>query len=80
MLRYFPAVLWPSGLWGGEPDHKAIKYSDMVLLATEKRDVLSKDIKWGLQLPAPLLFRIEPHLPYMAERMFLTRADQLGIR
>ena len=54
-----------------------IKRADLVLLATEKRDLMVR-VEWQwAELPAPLSYRIEPWRPHIAERNFLWLYDAL---
>ena len=57
----------------------AVKRADMVLLATERRDVKRATI-WDRDLPAPLPGRIKPWSSRRAEREFLKRFRELGGR
>jgi hypothetical protein len=51
------------------------------MLATEKRDILSQGVDWEIPLPDPLQTRIvSPYTPLFAEKQFLERAKQLGIK
>jgi hypothetical protein len=63
----------------GVPNHQHIKLGDMVMLATEKRDVLPAGPEWGLVLPEPLLNKIYPWPPEVAENLFLNTAKELEI-
>jgi hypothetical protein len=63
----------------GVPDHDAIRYADLVMLATEKRDVLNTPCEWGIKLPEPLAIIIQPLPPIVAEKLFLNQAKELGI-
>lgn len=53
--------------------HAAIKHADLVLLATEKRDVMGPSPHSGewLPLPEPLVETIEPWTPEQARKQFL---------
>jgi hypothetical protein len=62
-----------------ECDQELIKMADMVMLATEKRDIISADPPWGLPLPSPLPEIIRPLSPEVAEGWFLRVAFRLGI-
>ena len=62
-----------------ECDQGLIKAADMVMLATEKRDVVNASPPWSLHLPAPLPDKINPMRPQVAEWLFLRRAVRLGI-
>jgi hypothetical protein len=63
----------------GEPDHESIKHADVVMLATEKRDVLLPCPDWPLILPDPLPFKITPWTWQVAEQLFLDRAKELEV-
>jgi hypothetical protein len=63
----------------GDPDHKNIKHADMVMLATEKRDVLLPCPDWPLILPDPLPLKINPWPWQIAEEMFLDRVKELKV-
>jgi hypothetical protein len=63
----------------GEMDHRHIKWGDLVMLSTEKRDVLLHDLDWNLNLPEPLIGIIRPMEPRMAEVLFYKRAQELEI-
>jgi hypothetical protein len=58
----------------------AVMYADNVLLATEKRDLMTApcDRDWG-ELPQPMTQTIVPWSPNMARSRFLSRARELGI-
>jgi len=56
-----------------------IHRADLVMLATEKRDVLMPGAKWDLELPAPLPDIIYPFGAEEAEREFFRRCGELGI-
>jgi len=59
----------------GMPDHDIIKHYDLVMLATEKRDVVTHGYQWSRNdLPEPLPDIIEPFHPYLSEQLFLERA------
>lgn len=60
-------------------DHDAIGIADMVMLATEKRDVLTPGSPWELKLPAPLGIIIFPWPWEVAEKLFLNTARELGV-
>lgn len=63
-----------------EASAKLIKHADMVLLATERRDVMApSDVDWG-SLPEPLRSPIVPWSPREAARLFLQTHEQLGGR
>jgi len=53
--------------------------ADMVLRATEKRDVLSKQMDWEQPLLKPLPDKIKPIMPVEAKVRFLDVAKRLGI-
>ena len=63
----------------GVPDHDAIEYADIVMLATEKRDVLLPGPEWGIKLPDPMEEIIRPCPALLAELMFIDRARFLKI-
>lgn len=64
----------------GDLNHQEIKYGDLVMLATEKRDILMPGgPEWGLSLPEPLPVKILPWDSTSAEMCFLFRAKGLGI-
>jgi hypothetical protein len=52
-----------------------IHQADMVMLATEKRDILlDGGMEWGIELPPPLPEKIVPWSPLIAERAFMGMA------
>lgn len=55
-----------------------IKQADLVMLATEKRDLMLCDLDWG-SLPTPMSFIITPDSPVLSRSNFLSRARELGI-
>jgi 5'-deoxynucleotidase YfbR-like HD superfamily hydrolase len=63
------------------PLHSEIKRADLVLLATEKRDLMHVNAReW--QMPAgvtPLEARITPKTPAQAEREFISRFQELTL-
>jgi hypothetical protein len=60
---------------------REIKHADMVMLATERRDVLVQGgPEWGIDLPEPLPFPIQPWSWLKSEIEFLCRAEELGIK
>ncbi len=56
----------------------AVKHADMVLLATEKRDLLGPEPRRWAKLPDPLPERIEPWGWEQAETRFVERFLELG--
>ncbi len=64
----------------GEFDEAEILNADLIMLATEKRDVLVfNHINWNVKLPQPLEDIICPIHPRITESLFLLRARTLGI-
>lgn len=63
-----------------QPLPKSVKQADLVLLATEQRDLMPPhDDEWALISGVqPLLARIRPWPPHIAKRVFLERFRQLG--
>lgn len=61
-------------------DHALIKHADVVVLATEKRDVRNAsayDSEWS-DLPAPMVSRIKPMTPSVAKAYFLDAWSVFG--
>jgi hypothetical protein len=57
-----------------------IHQADLVMLATEKRDVIAPGgPEWELKLPAPLPAKTEPYSWYEAEGRFLLASQAMGI-
>lgn len=56
-----------------------IKHIDMVMLATEKRDLLGPEPAPWLPMPEPGKFHILPEPPHIVEEEFLARFKQLGV-
>ena len=54
-----------------------VKHADLVLLATEKRDLMAPEPKPWPSMPEPHPDRIEILAPYQAERAFLRRFHEL---
>ena len=63
----------------GFPDLPSIKYSDAVMLSTEKRDIILPGPEWDWRLPKPLPNKILPWDSSSAETCFLLRAKILEI-
>lgn len=63
----------------GPYDHNAIGIGDMIMLATEKRDLLTPDPPWGLELPEPLKIIIVPWPWEVAENLFFHFARAFGL-
>ena len=55
-----------------------VKHADLVMLATEKRDLLGPEPKAWIPMPAPLDERIEIWPADVAEDAFLDRFAELG--
>lgn len=74
------AVLARFGLWG--PDARAaVKHADLVMLATEQRDLMPPRGKaeWScLEGIEPLPWTLEPLPSFVAKALFLRRFEQLG--
>lgn len=59
-------------------DDPEVKHADMMLLATEKRDVLKhNDLFWSINLPDPAAEKINFISAFEAKRMFLNRFFEL---
>ena len=63
----------------GKMPAKEINHADLVMLATEKRDVLLPCPEWDLVLPEPLPLKIMPWPWKIAEELFLDRVKELGV-
>jgi hypothetical protein len=63
----------------GLMDSRNIDHGDLVMLATEKRDVLNAPVEWDIELPEPLLMQINPWPAETAKELFLDRAKELEI-
>ena len=50
----------------------------MVMLATEKRDLLEPEPRAWIKLPAPMQYQIEPWAPDQAEAIFLAAWRHYG--
>ncbi len=57
--------------------HAAIKAADLVMLATEKRDLMVDGPEWAQRLPAPASFAIKPQPEHLAADTFLQRLNGL---
>lgn len=58
---------------------EAVKQADLIMLATECRDLMrSGGLHWNLKASA-LPYKIDPWTPEVAEKKFLARATELGI-
>lgn len=59
--------------------HRSVKHADLVLLATERRDMMPPHAdEWEiLDDIEPITYPIKPHGPAMAELVFLQTYDQL---
>jgi hypothetical protein len=55
----------------------AVKAVDLVMLATEKRDLMAEGVPWSFPLPAPAPFRVVPEAEAMAADRFLAALDAL---
>lgn len=66
--------------WGlAWPWPEEVKRADLVMLSTEKRDLLDpSDQDWG-PMPEPIDWRLSGWTPRVAERLFLERARSLGL-
>ena len=53
------------------PMHDEVKHADMVLLSTEKRDLMGNEPRDWVSLPKPLKNRINPWSHYFAQVRFL---------
>lgn len=64
------------------PLPKSVKYADLVLLATEQRDLMpAHDDEWCLISGiTPLIDRIEPWTPEYAKEAFIRRHQELSAR
>ena len=56
-----------------------VKHADMVLLATEKRDLMAPCAREWLPMPEPLAERIEPWDPARSESIFITEWCKLAV-
>jgi hypothetical protein len=64
----------------GKPDMNFIKFADLAMLATEKRDVLNPGgPAWGIWLPEPAACKIHQWPWWEAEWQFLRESWELGI-
>lgn len=63
----------------GSMCHRHISDGDLIMLATEKRDVLLPGPEWGIELPTPLKNVINPWPAEIAEIEFSARAKELEI-
>jgi hypothetical protein len=63
----------------GEEMRRHIKDLDMVALATEKRDMLRVDVKWGVDLPMPHPEPLRPLAWWDAAELYYKRARSLGL-
>lgn len=61
------------------PEPACVKEADMVLLATEKRDLMGEPPRPWRGLPEPLEQTLTPWLPTSSALIFLFRAESLGI-
>ena len=85
--RVEDAIYARFGISPTEESNKAIKKADIILLGTEKRDLMysetleSEKETWELLLNVPrLLETIEPWSPAVAEEEFMKRFDELRSR
>ena len=63
----------------GRMNQTYIHAADRVMLATEKRDIIIKNIEWPIYLPEPLKNKIIPMSSVYVEQFFLQKAKELGI-
>jgi 5'-deoxynucleotidase YfbR-like HD superfamily hydrolase len=63
----------------GYPEPEAVVYMDLVMLATERRDLLP-EMEWGLELPEPKTRLIIPWSSERAKKEFLKAAQALGLK
>lgn len=62
------------------PVSPQVKHADMVILATEKRDVMLHDVQWSIDIPEPWKHVIKPAgSPQHARSMFEYRLQVLGM-
>lgn len=57
----------------------AVKQADLILLSTEKRDLMVEPPEPWIDLPEPLERTIQTMTPQQAEQRFLERFDELGL-
>jgi len=75
--RVMRAVCRRFGLSLKQP--QSVDEADLVMLATEKRDLMWPVIRRWASLPAPRSQKVFPWSPKRAEKEFLTRAHKLGL-
>ena len=50
---------------------ESVHYADLIMMATEKRDLMNENCKWEMTLPEPIVCPIIPWTSYQAEYTFL---------
>lgn len=68
-------LAWPMP----EEGAAAVKAADLLLLATERRDLLTVPLDWNIELPEPLPQRVRAERWDLAEMMFLAMAKRYGL-